>query len=144
MIEQPFESPPRVVEGRTGTEVGQNGVVLFVDDEPDVRQFAVETLQEAGFDTLGAGSADDALRTLEQRPDVTVLVTDVRMPGPVNGYFLARKVRERWPHVEIILVSGYAAPQRGDISFDCDLLVKPFQGEELVRRVSRRARQAAA
>jgi CheY-like chemotaxis protein len=117
------------------------GVVLVVEDEPLVRQFAVETLREAGFETLEASGAEEALRILENRRDLKVLVTDVRMPGPVNGYFLARKVRERWPYVEIILASGYAAPDRRDIGFDCDLLVKPFESEELVRRVAQRARR---
>jgi len=119
------------------------GAVLVVEDEPLVRQFAVETLREAGFETLEAGGAEEALQILESRRDLKVLVTDVRMPGPVNGYFLARKVRERWPYVEIILASGYAAPDRRDIGFDCDLLVKPFESEELVRRVAQRARRAA-
>jgi len=121
-----------------GTDVG---AVLVVEDEEAVRQFAVETLREAGFETLEASGAEDALRILESRQDLRVLVTDVRMPGPINGYFLARRVRERWPYVEIILASGYAAPDRRDIGFDCDLLVKPYEGEELVRRVARRARK---
>ena len=59
----------------------------------------------------------------------------------MNGYRLAQRVRERWPHVEIILVSGFAAPDRRDIAFDCDLLGKPFEADELVRRVARRAQR---
>jgi CheY-like chemotaxis protein len=117
------------------------GVVLVVDDDEDVRRFAAETLGEAGFEAIEAGDADEALRVLQERHDVKVLVSDVRMPGTLNGYRLAQRVRERWPHIEIVLISGYATPDRRDIAFDCDLLVKPFEADELVRRVSLRARR---
>jgi CheY-like chemotaxis protein len=116
--------------------------VLVVDDEEIVRQFAVESLQEAGFEALEARGAQEALLILEQRGDLKVMVTDVRMPGACNGYFLARKVRERWPYVEIILVSGYAAPSRQDLNMDCGFIVKPYGGDELVRHVSLLARRA--
>jgi CheY-like chemotaxis protein len=121
--------------------VAPPAVVLVVEDEDIVRQYAVETLQEAGFEVLEAPAAEDALRLLEERHDLKVMVSDVRMPGPVNGYFLARKVRDRWPYVEIILVSGYAAPSRQELHLDCDFLVKPYDGEELVRRVQTLARR---
>jgi two-component system, response regulator PdtaR len=117
------------------------GVVLVVDDDDDVRRFAAETLGEAGFEALEAGDAEAALRILQDRQDVKVLVSDVRMPGALNGFRLAQRVRERWPHIEIILISGYATPDRRDIAFDCDLLAKPFEADELVRRVALRARR---
>jgi CheY-like chemotaxis protein len=120
---------------------GEPAPVLVVEDEELVRLFAAETLREAGFEVLEAASADEALRVLEQRSDLKVMVTDVRMPGPVNGYFLAKRVRERWPYVEIILVSGYAAPARQDINIEWDFLVKPYDGDELVRRVQALARR---
>jgi CheY-like chemotaxis protein len=121
-----------------------SGSVLVVDDEPIAREFAVESLRNAGFDAHEAADADDALRLLERRGGFKVLVTDVRMPGATNGYALARRVRERWPFMEIILVSGYAAPQRGDLGFDCDLLIKPFDSDELVRRVMSRAHRVTS
>jgi CheY-like chemotaxis protein len=139
------EKPPDEDANELEVEGAQaHGAVLVVEDEPVVRQFAVDSLREAGFETLEAEGAEEALRILEERTDLKVLVTDVRMPGPVNGYFLARKVRERGPYVDIILASGYAAPERRDIRFDCDLLVKPFESEELVRRVAQRARRAGS
>lgn len=115
--------------------------VLVVEDEEVVRLFAVEALEEAGFEVVAAASAEEALRRADERRDLKVMVTDVRMPGAVNGYFLARRVRERWPYVEIMLISGYAAPARRDLSLDCDFLIKPFAGDELVRRVSALARR---
>jgi CheY-like chemotaxis protein len=117
------------------------GVVLVVDDEADVRRFAVESLEEAGFEVLEAADAEAALRILQDRSDIKVLVSDVRMPGSLNGYRLAQRARERWPHMEIVLVSGYATPDRRDIAFDCDLVTKPFEADDLVRRVTQRARR---
>lgn len=116
-------------------------LVLVVEDEEIVRQFAAETLREAGFEVLEAASAPDAFHIVERRRDLKVMITDVRMPGPLNGYFLAKKVRERWPYVEIILVSGYAAPSRQDINVEWDFLVKPYEADDLVRRVRALARR---
>jgi DNA-binding response OmpR family regulator len=116
--------------------------VLVVDDEEIVRGLVAEGLSDAGFEAIEAADAAEALRVLDERRDLSVMVTDVRMPGEMNGYFLAKKVRERWPYVQIILVSGHATPDRRDLGFDCDFLVKPFENDELVRRVAARARRA--
>jgi CheY-like chemotaxis protein len=124
-------------------ELVSRGRVLVVDDDPAVRRLASETLAEAGYRSLEAGDATEALRILAADPDIDVMVTDVRMPGEMNGYFLARRARERWPYVEIIMVSGYAAPDRRDIGFDCDVLVKPFKARDLLSRVAQRMRRIA-
>lgn len=129
--------------GATGsTSQSPAPVVLVVDDEELIRSLLVEDLMEAGFETLEAGDAAEALKILEERRDLSVLVTDVRMPGEMNGYFLAKKARERWPYIHIVLVSGHAAPSRRELGFDCDFLVKPFANDELVRTVKARARRA--
>jgi len=128
--------------GTTGSTARQpSPVVLVVDDEELIRSLLVEDLMDAGFETLEAGDATEALKILEERRDLSVLVTDVRMPGEMNGYFLAKRVRERWPYVQIVLVSGHAAPSRRELGFDCDFLVKPFANDELVRTVKARVRR---
>lgn len=117
--------------------------VLLVEDDADVRQATAETLRDAGFDVTEACDADDAIRILCVCQDYEVLVTDVHMPGRTNGYFLARHVRERWPHLEILMVSGYAVPARRDLDVDCDMLCKPYGSLELVGHVSALARRAS-
>jgi CheY-like chemotaxis protein len=86
-------------------------VVLVVEDEQLVRMVAVEALQDAGYVTLEAGSADDAIQLLETRPDIRLVFTDVHMPGSMDGLKLAAAVRKRWPPVRIIVTSARPKPE---------------------------------
>ena len=75
-------------------------VVLLVEDDGLLLMEAADTLAEAGFTVLEAPHADQALKVLESRPDVEVLMTDVDMPlGSMNGFALARLVSRRWPRI---------------------------------------------
>ena len=89
-------------------------VVLIVEDDFLVRQSAVFLLKEAGFDTLEAGNADEAVPLLEARQDIKV-VTDINMPGSMDGLELAQAIRHRWPTVELVLSSrAWSCPCRGE------------------------------
>ena len=88
-------------------------VVLVVEDEFLVRVQAVEMIEEAGFDVVEAGNADDAIRLLETRKDIRIVFTDIEMPGSMDGLRLARAIRDRWPPIELIVTSG-----RHRIDFD--------------------------
>lgn len=81
-------------------------VVLVVDDEALVRMLAVDLFEEMGCEVVEAGSGAEALEKLEQRPDVSLMFTDCRMPG-MSGPELAEVAAERWPHLRIVLVTGY-------------------------------------
>jgi len=81
-------------------------VVLIVEDEILVRLTAVFLLEEAGFATLEAGSADEAIKLLEARKDIQVVFTDINMPGSMDGLRLAHSIRHRWPPVQLVLTSG--------------------------------------
>lgn len=81
-------------------------VVLVVDDEAMVRMLAVDLFEEMGCEVLEAGSAYEALARLEQRPDVSLMFTDCRMPG-MSGPELADVAAKRWPNLRIVLVTGY-------------------------------------
>ena len=72
-------------------------VVLVVEDEPLLRLFATDMIEEAGFEVLQAPNASAALMTLEERLDVRVVFTDVNMPGGIDGIMLAICIRRRWP-----------------------------------------------
>lgn len=93
------------------TSEGQNGgsrrkVVLVVDDEPVVRMLAVDLFEELGCEVLEAENGAEALVRLEERPDISLMFTDCRMPG-LSGPELAEIAAKRWPHVRIVLVTGY-------------------------------------
>jgi CheY-like chemotaxis protein len=81
--------------------------VLVVDDQLIVRAAMAATLANAGYRVLEAASADEALVLLGQDSEVEALVTDVNMPGSsMDGLELARHVREKWPRMKVVVVSG--------------------------------------
>ena len=80
--------------------------VLIVEDEPILRLHAVDLVEEAGFTAIEAKSADEAIAILESRSDIMLLFTDVHMPGSLDGLKLAHAVRDRWPPIKIVVVSG--------------------------------------
>jgi two-component system, response regulator PdtaR len=75
-----------------------------------VRMFASDFLDEAGFKVFEVVNADEALAVLTARPDVQATMTDIEMPGSMNGIELAKVVRERWPGMRTILTSGRSNP----------------------------------
>lgn len=111
-------------------------VVLLVEDELLVRMTAADELEESGFQVLEAANADVALKVLEARSDeVQVLFTDVHMPGSMDGMELAEQVHARWPHVRILISSGYAQPRQNEIPDDGRFMPKPYHAATLVRHV---------
>ncbi|RYE59081.1 MAG: response regulator [Rhizobiaceae bacterium] len=82
--------------------------VLIVEDEPLLRLMAIDVVEDAGFDAVEACDADEAIRILESRRDITIVFTDIDMPGSMDGLLLAAAVRDRWPPIQIIVTSGYA------------------------------------
>ena len=80
--------------------------VLVVEDEMILRMRAVDIVEDAGFCPIEAINADEAISVLESRSDISLLLTDIQMPGTIDGLKLAHAVHERWPSIKIILVSG--------------------------------------
>jgi two-component system OmpR family response regulator len=83
--------------------------VLVVDDEEDLASMAEALLSSQGLDVVVANSAIDAMRILEQDKDIDALFSDVMMPG-MTGLQLADAVSDMYPHVKIVLTSGYTVP----------------------------------
>jgi DNA-binding NtrC family response regulator len=81
-------------------------IVLVVEDDAIQRWCAVSMVEDAGFDAIEAGNADEAVRILESRKDIRIVFTDINMPGSMDGMKLAACIRDRWPPVEVILTSG--------------------------------------
>jgi len=111
-------------------------MVLLVEDEPLVRITAADELQEAGFQVLEAANADIALKVLEARSDeVQVLFTDVDMPGSMNGMALAERVHARWPHILLLISSGYARPHLDEIPDHGHFIPKPYRAGSVVGHI---------
>src|SRR4051794_40491786 len=84
--------------------------VLVVEDEMVLRMRALDIVKDAGFNAVEAVNADQAMSILESRSDISLLFTDIQMPGSIDGLKLAHAVHQRWPAIKIMLVSGQVKP----------------------------------
>ena len=107
-------------------------VVLLVEDEPLVRTIQVDILREADFWVLEAQDADEAFETLKRRPDVRAVLTDVDMPGSLDGFEFARLVAQGWPDVGVLVISGKTEPEPGDLPPSARFAAKPVRPDSLV------------
>lgn len=114
------------------TRPGPVPIVLIVEDEMVLRMRAVDIVEDAGFTPLQAVSADEAMRILESRDDISLLFTDIQMPGSMDGLTLAHAVHARWPRIKIILVSGQIAVTEADKPTDSRFFPKPLEIHQMV------------
>jgi CheY-like chemotaxis protein len=101
-------------------------VVLVVEDEFLLRMDAADAIGAAGFEVIEAANADEAIEVLETRSDITVVFTDIQMPGSMDGLKLARAVRGRWPPIKIIATSGRLNVGEIDLPEGGRFLPKPY------------------
>ncbi len=125
--EKPRKEPRPVVPAQTSQ------IVLLVEDDVDVRRTIRRKIAGLGFPIVEAGNAAEALALLEQVHDVAYVVSDVDMPGAMNGFGLARAIRTDYPGLRIVLMSGQniPAPDTADLS-GIPFLRKPFTAEDLM------------
>src|SRR5689334_4586596 len=98
--------------------------VLVVEDEPLIRSHLVAILEDMGCKTYEAGSAAEAIAILERNSEITVVFTDVQMPGTMDGIALAQYVRKRWPPTIIVVSSGKTQPALGVLPDDIPFVAK--------------------
>lgn len=117
---------------------GNGQLVLIVEDSPQVRRLSVERVRDLGYRTIQAETGDEGYEILKSRDDISVLFTDVIMPGHLNGFELAEKARVEFPDLKILITSGYAE----DVLFhgssgvsEVDILRKPYRQHELAIRL---------
>lgn len=115
------------------------GLVLVVEDEPLVRMFAIHFVEDAGFEVVEAADADQAVAILEARSDLQIMFTDIDMPGSMDGMKLARAVRDRWPPIEIIIVSGHRRPVDDDLPARAVFFPKPYDVDAVTAELNRMA-----
>jgi CheY-like chemotaxis protein len=106
--------------------------VLIVEDEPIVRMYEAELAEGAGFVTLQAKNAEEALNKLDGAEPIHILLTDVNMPGGVDGLTLANIVRERWPEIKVVVVSAHVDSHEPEPPRGIAYLHKPFTHQELI------------
>src|SRR3954469_3392445 len=106
--------------------------VLIVEDEMVLRMRAVDIVEDAGFRAVEAVNADQAMSILESRSDISLLFTDIQMPGSMDGLKLAHAVHDRWPAIKIILVSGQVNPSDAERPADSRFFGKPLSVERMI------------
>ncbi|WP_299647856.1 PAS domain S-box protein [uncultured Tateyamaria sp.] len=117
---------------------GTGQVVLVVEDNPRVRRLSIERVRDLGYKTEEAENGDEAFALLSAGAQVDLVFSDLVMPGTLNGYDLAAKVRQEFPHIKILLTSGYASDViSGKMGGSADdrILHKPYRQSELAERL---------
>jgi two-component system, response regulator PdtaR len=106
-------------------------VVLIVEDEFLIRMDAVDMVRAAGFDAVEAENADEAIGILEARLDITLVFTDIQMPGSMDGLKLAAAIRGRWPPIKIVATSGMLKVSEDDLPAGSRFLPKPYNARQI-------------
>jgi signal transduction histidine kinase len=111
------------------TAATNNLSILLVEDDPDVRASAIDMLRELGYRVFAAADGPSALRLLETHPEVALLLTDVGLPGGLNGRQLAEEARRLQPGLRVLFTTGYARNaivHHGRLDPGVELITKPF------------------
>ena len=123
---------------QTESPSGGNETILIVDDEEALRELIEVSLKELGYRILTAGNGVQALKILSETPQINLLISDVIMPGGLNGYELAEQATVINPQLKVILASGYSESVLASNSrknFSAILLNKPYSLAELAQQV---------
>ncbi len=132
-ISQPSSEPARFAAlEKTGA------TALVVDDEPAVRMLVVEVLEELGLKTLEAAEGASGLKILQSGAQIDVLITDVGLPGGMNGRQMADAARQHRPGLKVLFITGYAETAvvgNGSLEHGMEVMTKPFQLDHLAARV---------
>jgi PAS domain S-box-containing protein len=134
---QPTAEAPTVDERRAGTKV------LIVEDNAEVMRTTVSLMEELGHEVVTASSADEALSRLYQGTPIKLVFSDIVMPGSMNGLNLAREIRRRFPHIPVVLATGYS-DAADSAAAEFPTLRKPFDIAALDRALKASLGAAAA
>ena len=118
--------------------VGGDQAVLIVEDDVMVRRYVISQVQSLGYRTLSAGDASEALAIIDAHEEIDLLLTDVMMPGSINGRQLAVEALNRRPSLKVLYTSGYsenAMIHDGHLDSGVLLLAKPYRKVDLARMI---------
>ncbi|WP_233102138.1 response regulator [Variovorax sp. IB41] len=132
------EAASEPAEATLAPRADQGDTVLVVDDEPALRMIIVEVMRSLGYATLEAGDGAGALRILQSRQRIDLLVSDVGLPGGMNGRQVADAARTARPGLKVLFITGYAENavlSHGHLDRGMHVMTKPFEMDVLARRV---------
>ncbi|TPJ99479.1 PAS domain S-box protein [Mesorhizobium sp. B2-5-9] len=122
---------------------GPGGTILVVDDEPLIRMLICEVLADSGYRTIEAADGASGLKALRSGEKIDLLVTDVGLPGGMNGRQLADAAREIYPRLKILFITGYAenaAVGNGHLAPGMHVMTKPFVMDKLAAKINEMAK----
>ncbi|CAN5509072.1 response regulator [soil metagenome] len=111
--------------------------ILIVEDEALVRAELSQSFKEAGFSVVGARSGEEAERLMETHPEITGMVTDIDMPGMIDGIWLAWIAYKRDPSIDVIVISGQLKPAEDELPGNASFQEKPIFAETAVKEMTR-------
>lgn len=115
-----------------------DGSILLVEDDPEVASMLVDLLEGLGFEVIHAASAASALGALANGRVIDLVLSDIMMPGSMNGIDLAREIQARRPDTPILLSSGYSDAFKHQAErLGIAILVKPYRAQELREAIER-------
>jgi DNA-binding NtrC family response regulator len=109
--------------------------VLIVEDEPLVNLDIADELQRAGYEVISVFDADQAIAALDKRDDISVVFTDIDMPGSMDGPKLAAYVRDRFPPVTILITNGKRLPS--ELPVRAVFMPKPYMSKHVIETIGR-------
>ena len=121
---------------RVGLGKSNAHVILIVEDEPLIRIDAADIIRYAGYQVVEAADADEAIAILEVRRDITIVFTDIQMPGSMDGLQLAAAIRGRWPPIKIIATSGNVKVGMNDLPEGGRFLKKPYSRSVILETIA--------
>lgn len=110
--------------------------ILLVEDEPLIRAVLAEELRDAGYEVSEAASGDEAATLIGTRPAPNLLLTDIHMPGRLDGFALGRLMRSCTPGLSVLYITGRPDSVQPLHSGE-DLMLKPFRTDDLLQSVRR-------
>lgn len=135
---------PHAIKQNGSAQIDDRKTVLVAEDELFIRINIADYLRDCGFHVLEASSGDDAKALIDSGRTVHIVFSDVQMPGALDGFGLARWVRQHRPDIHVILNSGMtnAAEKAGDLCEDGPLMAKPYNEAQVVARIQHMLRAA--
>jgi signal transduction histidine kinase/ActR/RegA family two-component response regulator len=118
--------------------------ILFVEDDAEVAEATAELLQDLGYRPVAAYDAGDALAALDRDPEIALVLSDIVMPGRLNGLELARTLRRDRPDLPVLLATGYSQYVTAAAKEGFGLVEKPYRRASLAAAIRTAVEQAAA
>jgi CheY-like chemotaxis protein len=110
-------------------------LILTVEDEFLISEYLRTILETSGHRVIATFDADEAIEVLERVRDIQLVITDIEMPGSMDGLRLAAAIKDRWPPIHLIVVTGFAPPKRNELPCDSLLIPKPYGAVEILSAV---------